>query len=167
MRGGGLNRTGAPHDRRAVAADGRALADRPRRDGRAEGAIGMATLRDLILIHEAAEQRGIPPICKRGHPREQYERQYPRHGRRPIRVCLACQRDRDRGERQRDRDIRDWAAPLVDAQRKRDWEQFCATLDRRIAELRLFDGFDGRTERRPVLGPELFRIGRSEDRRAS
>jgi hypothetical protein len=126
----------------------------------------MATLAECIEKYEAAVQttgREVGPTCKRGHERAVHERRYPAVGRVACRRCLACVSEGAR--RLRELDALD-QAPVIDQERQRAWEAFCASIPLRLAQIRATEGIDGRVETWQTLGP--VRRGRDTDvRKAS
>jgi hypothetical protein len=93
----------------------------------------MPTLAALIDAYEHPG-RQVGEFCKRGHERAVYERRYGSR-RSTIRVCLACQRAREKQERtQRAEDRRTFALrPHPDALL---WDAFCRDIEGRIHAVR-------------------------------
>jgi hypothetical protein len=73
--------------------------------------------------------RQVGASCKNGHERAVHERRYGSR-RSSIRVCLACQRDREKQDRAERRERRAYHPDDL------RWAEFCRTIDQRIAEMR-------------------------------
>lgn len=94
----------------------------------------MATLAAIVEQYE--NPRAVGPLCVNGHERAVHERTYPRTDTRWVtRVCMACQREREKQQRaQRAIDRR-----AISESTHPDavlWRRFCQTIEQRIQAVR-------------------------------
>lgn len=107
----------------------------------------------------------LPPMrpCRRGHPIDSLRLDRPVDRRKPEQLrtrlhwtCKQCEHEYQKHRRRDWIGTARWLVPLVDERRARAWAAAQERMARAIYEARLADGFDGRVEQRPTLGPHNY-----------